>query len=225
MKKLIMFFAGLILIALTLCMLFLTSAIYDSANKTSIDTYFFQTNRLSEMRPGMPETQTQIGETAMREMLIKKYVIEYFYAIPDIDNITSRMQRNSTLAQMSMPNVFNAWLNGEAQLIKALSEEKMMRMADIDGEIYKPAGSDYWVVPYVTYTWDASNDMDAEPVVTHGTLLMDVAYAPGVRETIGGKKFDVGNYLKHSYNRFDYGYDPAVIFKFRITHLEHVTND
>ncbi|MBO4626182.1 MAG: hypothetical protein J5679_02825 [Alphaproteobacteria bacterium] len=225
MKKLIVFFAGTVLIALTLGMLFLTSAIYDATKKSSVDTYFFQTNPLSEMRPGVPETPAKIGETTMREMLIKKYVNEYFYAIPDNENIANRMRRTATLGAMSTSDVFNMWLNTEAPLIQALSEQKMMRMVDIDGEIYKPADSDYWVVPYIMYTWDASNDMDAEPIVTHGTLLMDVMYEPGVRETQGGKKFDIGNYLKHGYNRFDYGYEPAIIFKFRITHLEHVTND
>lgn len=225
MKKLTMFLAGIILIALTLCMLFLTSAIYDSVQKSSVSTYFFQRNGLSEMRPGTPETPSQIGETVMREMLIKKYVNEYFYAIPDNDNISNRMKRDSALARMSSNTVFNTWLNSEARLIQSLSQQKMMRMVDIDGEIYKPADSDYWVVPYVIYTWDDANDMGAEPVMARGTLLMDVAYEPGTRETMGGSKFDIGNYLKHGYNRFDYGYEPAVIFKFRIDHLEHVTND
>ena len=225
MKKLIMFFGGLFLIALTLCMLFLASAIYDSARKSSVDTYFFQRNELSEMRPGTPETAVQIGETAMREMLIQKYVNEFFYAIPDAENIANRMRRTSALAQMSTPDVYKLWLNTEAPLIQALSEQKMMRMVKIDGEIYKPAGSDYWVVPYILSTWDTSNDMDTEPIITRGTLLMDVIYEPGIRETIGGNTFDVGNYLKHSYNGFEYGYEPAIIFKFRVVHLEHVTND
>ena len=225
MKRLITFLAGIVLIALTIAMLFLMSAIYDSANKNRIETFFFQTNSLSEMRPGMPETPTQIGETTMREMLIKKYVNEYFYAIPDIENIAKRTSRASTLARMSVSSVFNNWVDTEADKIQTLAENKMMRTVEIDGEIYKPTRSDFWVVPYILYTWDTANDMDAAPIITHGTLLMDITFDMGVRETVGGDTFDVGNYLNHSYNRFESGYDPAVIFKFRVNNLEHVSNE
>lgn len=220
MKKLIMFLGGLVLIALTIAMLFLTSAIYDSTKNTSIGTYFFQTNLQSSMRPGTPETPTQIGETAMREMLIKKYVNEYFYAIPDVENIANRMTPKSTLARMSASNVFKSWLDTTATEIQALAEDKKMRMVDINGEIFKPAGSDYWVVPYVLYTWEITNDMNTTPIITHGTLLLDVFYAPGTQATI-----DVGNYLKHGYNKFESGYEPANIFRFGIMHLENITDD
>ena len=225
MKKLIMFFGGLVLIALTIAMLFLTSAIYDSVAKTSIDTYFFQTNLQSAMRPGAPETPSEIGETAMREMLIKKYVNEYFYAIPDVENIASRMTTKSTLARMSGRNVFNHWRDTVGADIQALAEQRKMRTVDIDGEIYKPAGGDYWVVPYTLYTWEYANDMNMAPAITHGTLLIEVRYESGVRETMGGDTFDVGKYLKDGYNKFESGYEPAVIFKFSVTNLENVTND
>ena len=225
MKKLIMFFGGLVLIVLTLAMLFLTSAIYDSANKTTIDTYFFQTNLQSNMRPGAPETPAQIGETAMREMLIRKYVNEYFYVIPDVENIANRTTTKSTIYRMSDRSVFNNWRDTTADEIQVLAEQKKMRTVDIDGEIYKPMDSDYWVVPYVLYTWESANDMNAMPVITRGTLRMDVLYEPGIRETMGGNTFDVGKHLKHGYNRFESGYEPAVIFRFRVNHLENITND
>ena len=220
MKKLIMFLGGLVLIVLTLGMLFLTSAIYDSVKNTSVDTYFFQTNLQSSMRTGAPETPAQIGETTMREMLIKKYVNEYFYAIPDVENIANRMTTKSTLSRMSDRAVFNTWLNTTADEIQTLADDKKMRMVDIDGEIFKPSGSDYWVVPYVLYTWNTPNDMTETPTITRGTLLLDVFYVPGTQATI-----DIGNYLKHGYNRFESGYEPANIFRFGIMHLENITND
>jgi len=225
MKKLIMFLGGLVLIALTLVMLFLTSAIYDSAKSTSVDTYFFQIDLRSEMRPGTPETPAQIGETAMREMLIKKYLNEYFYVIPDVENIANRMKPKSTLAYMSDTNVFNTWIDTVAEEIQEMSEEKQMRIVDVDGEIFKPADSDYWIVPYVLYTWTSANDMLAEPRVSHGVLRMDIAYEPGTREILNGGTFDIGKYLKHSYNRFESGYEPAIIFKFKVVNLENITND
>ena len=215
-----MFLGGLVLIALTIAMLFLTSAIYDSAKKSSIDTYFFQRNLRSIERTGAPETPSQIGETAMREMLIKKYVTEYFYVIPDVEDIAKRTTSRSTLARMSSTDVFDTWRNTTANEIETLADEGKMRTVEIDGEIFKPADSDYWIVPYVLYTWEKPNDMTAEPVITHGTLLMDVFYEPGTRDTI-----DVGNFLKHGYNRFKSGYDPAVIFRFGVISVENITND
>ena len=219
-RKLITFLASIVLTALTIAMLFLASAIYDSAKKSSVDTFFFQRNELSEMRPGVPVTPAEIGETAMRETLIKKYINEYFYAIPDSENIARRMTRSSTLAWMSTPNVFNTWVQTEGETISTMADQKMMRMVQIDGEIFKPTGSDYWVVPYVLYTWTNANDMENEPVITHGTLLLDVFFAPGMTD-----KFDIGKYLKHDYNRFEPRRDPATIFRFGVRNLEQITND
>ena len=220
MKKLIMFISGLILIVLTIGMLFLASAIYDSAKKSSVDTYFFQMDNLSKMRPGAPETPSEIGETTMREMLIRKYVNEYFYVIPDVENIAQRTRGTSTLARMSTPAVFRKWSNTMAEEIQTMAQNREMRIVDIDGEIYKPADSDYWVVPYVLYTWKSSNDMSVAPGVKRGTLLLNVFYATGTRDTI-----DIGNYLKHGYNRFESGYDPAAIFRFGVIDLENITDD
>ena len=221
MRKLIMFFFGLLLLALTVALLFAASAIYDTSNKESINTYFFQTNELSTQRPGTPVRESEVGETAMREMLIKKYITEYFYAIPDVNNISNRMSNTSTLARMSDASVFNEWLNGEAVGIQSMSERNMMRTVDVPNEIYKPVDSDYWVVPYILKTWTVSNDMSASPQITRGRLLLEVVYEPGLRKTT----LDIGQYLKHSYNRFESQYDPAVIFRFKVLKLERIADD
>lgn len=221
MRRLIMFLFGLLLLALTVVMLFLTSAIYDTWSKESFNPYFFQTNELSVMRPGQPIRASEISESAMREMLIKKYVTEYFYAIPSVDNITMRKKSSSTLALLSTSDVFNAWVNGEAASIQAMATNQMMRTVAIDGEIHKPTDSDYWIVPYVLKTWPASNDMSVQPQINRGMLLLNIRYESGTRE----ETLDIGNILKHSYNRFEMGYDPAVIFKFKVTDLERINND
>jgi hypothetical protein len=221
MKKLIMFLGGLVLIALTLGMLFLTSAIYDSVRGTQIDTYFFQRNNYSAERTGAPETPGEIGETTMREMLIKKFVNEYFYVIPDAENIARRISKStSVLYKMASPAVFSAWQGGEAETIQDMADHRKMRIVEIDGEIFMPSGSDYWVVPYVLYTWDESNDMAAAPTVSRGQLLMNVSFEMGLRETVGGEPFDVGKYLKDGYNTFESANEPAAIFKFRVNDLE-----
>ncbi len=222
-RKLILFLFGLALLALTVAMLFLASAVYDTGAQESIGTYFFQTNEWSFMRPGVPVREHEIGETAMREMLIKKYVTEYFYAIPDPDNIAQRTGTYSVIKIMSAPDVFSKWKNGEAVGIQSMSENGMMRTVTIDGEIYKPRDGDYWVVPYRLETWTVPNDMSIDPQVTRGKLIMNVRYEPGIRETT----LNIGKHLKNSYNRFNPGYDPAIIFRFMVMDLERVadTND
>jgi len=215
-RKIIMFFFGLVLLALTVAMLFMASAVYDTGVRETISPYFFQTNELSVMRPGAPVRESEMGETAMREMLIKKYVTEYFYAIPDPNNVEQRTGSYSVMVRMSAPKVLEQWKKGEAIGIQSMSENHMMRTVAIDGEIYKPSDSDYWVVPYVLNTWTKSNDMSVEPQITHGTLLMNVLYEPGIRETT----LDIGKYLKNSYNKFGAEYDPAIIFRFQVLDLE-----
>ena len=220
MKKLIGYILGVLLLALVVAMLFFASAVYDTRARESIQTHFFQTNELSVMRPGAPVRESDIGETAMREILIKKYVTEYFYAIPDVENIAVRTQAMSPIARMSTPDVFDKWANSEANVIQSMAQRKMMRTVAIDGEIHKPADSDYWIVPYVLYTWETPNDITTKPKATHGTLLMGVRYEPGFRSTI-----DVGKILKHNYNNFESQRDPATIFKFGVEYLENRTND
>ena len=216
-----MFFGAFALIALTVVMLFLTSAIYDSANKASVDTFFFQRNLRSAERFGVPETDIKIGETAMREILIRKYVTEYFYVIPDAENIAQRTRADAPLSRISDTDVFIKWTNTTAEDIKRMANQKMMRTVQIDGEITKYGNSNYWVVPYVLYTWTLPNDMNAKPVMTRGKLLMDVFYEPGLREV----DVNSGNFLKKYYNETDIMYDPVQIFKFGVLHLENITND
>ncbi|MBO7066870.1 MAG: hypothetical protein J6W40_04590 [Alphaproteobacteria bacterium] len=224
MKKLTMVLLGLLMVALVVALLFFASAIYDTAARESVTPYFFQTNELSVMRPGLPVRESELGETAMREMLIKKYVTEYFYAIPDEENIAVRTQAgtSSTMALMSKPEVFDEWLNGEAETIKYLAKHKKMRTVAVDGRIYKPADSDYWVVPYTLYTWDYPNDMSIKPTVSHGTLLMDVYYSPGIREAFNGEKFLKAVYNHHVQVR---GIDPSAALKFGVNYLENRPND
>ena len=225
MRKLIMFLAGLVLLALTVAMIFLTSLIYDTTTKESVDTYFFQNNGLAVLRPGAPVRASDINESTMREMLIKKYVNEYFYVIPDTNNILNRINGSSVLYQMSANKVFDNWKNGEAVGMKSMAEANMLRTVEIAGEIYKPADSDYWIVPYVLKTWSAPNDMSLEPQITRGKLRMNIWYKSGVRDQKNGQIIDVGKYLKGGYNRHGIKPDPASIFWFGVLDLEREAND
>lgn len=226
MRRIITFFAGLVLLALTVAMLVLTSAIYDTSSQESIITYFFQRNDWSMLRPGTPVRASDISETTMREMLIKKYVTEYFYAVPDYDDITRRMNGSTVLARMSSSEVFDEWKRGEAVGIRSMAQNNMMRTVEIAGEIFKPSDSDYWVVPYVLRTWSKPNDMSLAPQITRGTLLLNIRFKNEIREyDNSGRPFDIGQYLKLGYNRFEFGYDPAAIFRFQVIELKRGAND
>lgn len=213
MKKLIMFLSGLALLVLTFGLLYLTGAIYDAGEKRTVDTYFFQPNNLSSQRPGEIQTPDEMGDSRILTMLVDRYVTEYFYAIPDRENIARRTRTGDTLARMSSDAVFNAWRNTTALDIQHLADEKALRTAAVIGDIVRPSGSDYWQVDYELRTWRTPNDLTVAPDVTRGTMFMKIRYESGLRNSI----------LEYGIHKFlDNGGDPATLFKFQVTAIEGV---
>lgn len=210
MKKLIMFLAGLMLLVLMFGALYFTGAIYDAGSRTEIDTFFFQPNNLSSMRVGVPASPEELGESKVRDRLIGKFITEYFYATPDAENIARRTRPGSPMSQMTTATVFNAWQNGEAQVIQELAGKKAMRMATVIGEIRNPVGSKYYEVDYELKTWATPNDLSSHPSVSRGTMFLDITYEPGIRESI--REAGIHKYL-------DDGGDPAALFKFRVNEI------
>ena len=115
-----MFLAGLMLLVLTFGALYLGGAIYDAGEKRSIDTFFFQPNNLSADRPGELLTAAEMGESRILNMLVDRYVTEYFYVIPDRENIARRTRSDSVLARLSGGDVFRTWQNTVANDVTAL---------------------------------------------------------------------------------------------------------
>lgn len=210
MKKLIMFFSGLCVLILTFGMLYVSGAIFDAGKNLTVQPYFFQPNYLSEHRAGTPQTPQDMGDTKFMELLVKKYITEYFYAIPDVENIARRTTDNSILAQLSYPAAFKYWSDTEAQVIQKLAEEKALRTVKIIDEIYKPTGSDYWIINYELKTWNKPNDFSIIPENSRGTLYLKILYEPGMIETTDSKQV---------YDYLEKGGDPASIFKFRVTEV------
>lgn len=207
-RKLFAFLTGLLTLALIFASMWSVSAIYDSADKTTVEAYFFQPNRLSSRRVGVPATPADLGEYKMIQRLVAKYIHEYFYVIPDNIDINRRRSADSVLSLLSSSSVFNDWLAGEATEIQTLADQGAFRVASIVGEIEKPApNNDYWTVRYELRTWAAPNDMAQEPEIRHGTLYMKLIYYPGLRP-----EMDVQRYL-------DMGLDPAGMFKFMVTEI------
>jgi len=207
MRKIVSFFIGLCIVALMLGAVAGAGAIYDTARRIKIVTYFFQPNNQSVERVGVPATPADLGPDKMRKILVEKYLTEYFYVIPDAANVEARMSAQSPLALMSTSDVFNNWLALEAVRIQELAEAGAFRTVRVVGDIEKPADSDFWTVQYEMKTWRRPNDMAEEPLVTRDVLYMGLGdqYLMDLREGI-----DIKRYLEG-------GGDPAVIFRFGVT--------
>lgn len=210
MKKLIMFLTGLVLLALTGVTVYFVGGIFDAGQKQLVIPYFFQPNNLSTQRPGVPQTAEYMGESQFLNLLVRKYITEYFYAAPDAENIASRTRANSVLALMSSSTVFDEWAANEASVIQKLAENKSMRTVRVIDDIFQPNGSKYWVVNYELKTWKKPNDFSISPTVTRGTMYMNITYEMGMRN---GVDIDA----LHQY--LEDGGDPAAVFNFRVNQI------
>ncbi len=211
MKKVIMFLAGTVLLLMTCAVLFFSGALYDAGDQRQIEAFVMQPNDLSTDRIGRPIPIDQMSETSVRERLIRKFVHEYFYVNPDVENIAGRTRGNSIMAALAAPAAFDSWKKVQAEEIKVLAENKSMRVVTIADEILKRG--DYWEVFYELRTWERPNEMDTPPLVESGTLYLKITlWEPNesrMRETWGGDPFNAQKYLNG-------GGDPAAIFKFRV---------
>lgn len=210
MKKLIMFLTGLVLLALTGIAVYFVGGIFDAGQKQLVIPYFFQPNNLSTQRPGAPQTAEYMGESQFLDLLVRKYITEYFYAAPDTENIARRTSANSILAFMSSSAVFDEWFSNEARTIQQLAENKSMRTVRVIDDIFQPNGSKYWVVNYELKTWEKPNDFSISPRITRGTMYMDITYEMGMRNGV-----DIDTL--HQY--LEAGGDPAAVFNFRVNQI------
>ena len=174
MKKLIMFLSGLFLLGSTGGAIYIAGAMFDVGISQQITPYFFQPNNLSQRRPGIPQTPRDMGDAKFLDLLVRKYITEYFYVAPDAENIARRTSPTGVIASLSSATVFDEWLNGEAQNIQKLAEDKSMRTAHVIDSIYKPRNSQYWVVNYELKTWSTPNNFSIAPTITRGTMYMDI---------------------------------------------------
>lgn len=204
MKKILMFFAGLLLLVLVFGAIFLTGAIYDAGEKRTVDTYFFRPNNLSTERPGELEPLSEIGDTRLIDMLITRYVAEYFGVLPGGDYTGTS---NKMLSGTSSQSVFRDWQANVAPESQNMATKGMMRTATVVGDITRPGDGDYWRADYELRTWQTPNNLATGPVVTTGTVFLKVRYEPGIRDT--RLEYGLHRYLEE-------GGDPAGFFKFMV---------
>ncbi|MBN2890934.1 MAG: hypothetical protein JXL97_03630, partial [Bacteroidales bacterium] len=175
-----MFFSGIMILLLSVTALYFSGALFDANNDRYIDAFVFQPNNLSSDRIGTPVSIDQLSDKFVREKLIKKFITEYFYVNPDVENIALRTRSDSVMAAMSGPIVFKDWKKNVAKEINTLSDKKFMRTATVVDEIIKKG--DYWEVHYELKTWDKSNDMNLTPQVENGIIYLKIVFEKGVRD-------------------------------------------
>ncbi len=214
MKKLIQFFTGILILCLTGGLLYFSGALFDTSDDVNVNSIIFQPNNLSENRVDIPIPSDQMSEINLRDKLIRNFIFEYFYVLPDANNIGTRAQHNSALSMMTTSDIYNNWKKDVATDIEFMSENKIYRTATVTDEII-PNG-DYLQVNYQLKTWNESNNMNYEPEITNDVMFIKISFEPGIRETYNGNNFDANKYL-------DSGKNPAAVFRFRVDEIQEQT--
>ena len=212
MKKLISFLSGIVLIAIAIGMVGAACIIYDTTNSSEIKPYFFQPNTLSQRRVDDPKTVSDLGDETVRNMLIYKYVNEYFYVVPNQKEIDSRIKgyyspRTPTVLRgMSAKPAFDYWVKNESERIRELSSKGVMRTIDVKNISVGATG--HLIVEYELKTWFTANDMYETPTITRGRMYMDVRYTPGTYQDTAALE------------RLERGVDAASVFNFTVLNVE-----
>lgn len=209
MRKLLLFFGGILLLGAMFGALVLSGVIYDTGAKTVVQPQFFQPDNSDARRPGDVKTAEDFDTEDLRIQLISKYLTEYFFVTPDKSQIASRMANRSTLRLMSLIAVFNKWKETIAPQIQEMTDAHKLRIVKVvDAQFMsKTQYGEYWQVTYELTTWDAPNNFSVVPTVERGTLFMDITYKPGMRKQVLGKS--LSQYMES-------GGDPAVAFQFGV---------
>ncbi len=217
MKKFITILTCLLLIGAAGVMIFATGAIYDVGTKVTPIPYFFQPNDFSSDRIGKPMTPAEFGSDKIRDMLVRRFISEYFYVIPDTENVSERTQYRSTnpFARMTQKNVFDNWVANIAPQIKDMATSGVMRTVHFrddltDTGIMYDKNTEYWTVDFDLYTWNTPNDFNVAPVITHHKMLMRFNFSMDMSDKIKSKGVH-----KH----LDDGGDPADLFRINVTEV------
>lgn len=202
MNRLKSFFVSVLLLAITFATVFLVALVYRANSQTNVQTYIFQMDDSPKYRVGPMQNATTMKPDWLRNKMIEKYIVEYFKVIPGNKN----QNQTATIAKLSTKDVYSEWLNGEAQVIKDMAENKMFRRVWVDSMNIKPTDEPNWFeVPYATQTWYESNNMSAKYIQNFGTVLLHVRFGPNVfRENVNIKK------------SLEKGNNPAMLFEFTV---------
>ena len=212
MKKFFGFIVGLATMVVVFAVIYISAVIYDTSDKAYIEPFFMRLGVNSADMPNSPRPLADVESTQLRNWLIQKFVYEYLYIEPDVDNVKRRTTAGgfySPLSIMSSPDVFRTWVNTVAQDMSAKADKGVRRTVRVFDEILNPVDSDYYRVDYETKTWYKPNDMTTGPVVERGTMYLSrEVYTGALRQPVE----DVMKLLRR-------GLDPAMAFGFRVNRV------
>ena len=214
MKKLLGYIIGIGTLLIVFAMVFVVAGIYDNGEKIVIEPYFFRTALTGVSATDVPRNIDEIGQRRIRDWLIQKFVTEYFYAVPDIENIAQREQaRNlkSIIYYMSRnTDVFKNWVKTEVPQIHQLAEDGALRTVTVFDEIVKSnPTSDYYRVEYELKTWYKPNDMGITPEITRGYIYVKIT------EGTNGIKL-----IENAGEILAKGVNPALLFTFWVDDVQ-----
>lgn len=202
------FIFSCVLLGLITGLVYLGSVIYDVSGRQNIQPYIFQPRNLSKDRINEPIALKDFPEQQLKEALIKKFVYEYFYVIPDMNDLDRRARSGGFLSNMSSTQVFEDWKKIILPELSKYAQAGHVQHVVVHTPINQ--SGDYWEVNYELIYNDTPNRMDALPKSESNHIYIMYDYEPGLRESFGGKSLNIKKYL-------DKGGDPAGIFKFRVT--------
>ena len=191
-------------------LLFFAGAIYDAEQKYTVETFFFEPDLKSNKRMLPPVSVDALSENTLRRRLIGRFMHEYFYVIPDVNNALMRSKfknedgTETALKVRSEQRVYKDWAENVAPEIIELAEQGVLRTVRVLPNITE-SKSGHLVVPYELRTWTKPNDVLAQPEVTTGELYLDIR-----KETITViQTQDALDLLKK-------GTDPMAVFTFKV---------
>ncbi len=209
MRRITLIFAGLLMLIAMLGLLFFSGAIYDAENKYNVEAFFFETNPRASQRIQAPVSVNDIPDKVLRDMIIERFVNEYFYVIPYEQNAVNRQElknadgKKTALRGLSRPKVYETWQETVAPEIVDLAEQKVLRTVQVSSITESESG--HLIVEYVLKTWDEPNNPLVGPQISTGSLYLEVTKNPiRVEQT------------EEALKRLQRGEDPVSAFTFKI---------
>lgn len=208
-----MFLTGVVMLVVVFIAMFFAGAIFDAAQRETVETYFFQGNNYSYQRPGVPESPKQMGDSKLFAMLVTKYVTEYLYVLPEVADIDQRMSAKGSLNTMSnaLTDTFENWKTNVAPEIRKMAEDGVLRTVSVDTPLKY---GDFYQVEFQLHTWTHPNDMDDVPTRQTGIMQFRVAIPASMTEYQPEISTEKLNLL---HERIEDGYDPVGVFNFKVS--------
>lgn len=213
MKKLVGFFAGIMILALTAALVHVSLRLYNYAGASRINAVLLQPAALWQNRISPPIALENISDEYVRNQLIAKFATEYLRVMPNADELKARGGSRGALSLMSSPSVMAKWRRDMLPELEKMAGDKKMRAVTVP--LYRiEIRGDYFVVPFRTKTWNNPNDINAMPADSGGELYLKVRFNKKVRRTMGGREFNAGAAM-------DGGMPPSAVFEFMVDEVRN----